>query len=122
MRTTIDLINLSLSILLDSGISERVWTRKDVSYKYLRVFRYRVYVHILKDVRSKLDDKAQECIFLGFKHKEFRYRLRDLVARKLIRSRDVVFREDQIVGDKEKSDEPQSSLQFLLFQLELLYL
>lgn len=43
-------------------------------------------------------------------HEEFRYRLRDPVARKLIRSKNVVFLENQIVGDEKKSDESQSSL------------
>ena len=48
----------------------RVWTQKDVSYKHLRVFGCRAYVHIPKDERLKLDDKAKECIFLGYEHKE----------------------------------------------------
>lgn len=33
----------------------------------------------------------------------------DPLTRKLIRSKDVVFFKDQIVGDEKKSDEPQSS-------------
>ena len=92
MRTAVDLINLFLSAPLDGAVLERVWTGKDVFYK-----------------RLKLDDKAKECIFLGYRHEEFGYRLWDLVARKLIRSRDFVFLEDQIVVDEEKSDGSQSS-------------
>ena len=109
MHTKVDLINLSPLAPLDSNIPERVWTGKDVSYKHLRVFGYRAYVHIPKDKRSKLDDKAKECIFLGYGHEEFGYILWDLVARKLIRSRDVIFLEDHIFGNAEKSNEPQSS-------------
>ena len=41
MRTTIDLINLSPSALLDVDVPERVWTGKNVSYKHLRVFGFR---------------------------------------------------------------------------------
>ena len=73
------------------------------------MFGYRAYVNIPKDERSKFDDKSKECIFLGYGHEEFGYRLWDPVARKLIRSRDVVFLEDQIVSDEEKNDESQSS-------------
>ena len=62
MRTVIDLINLSPSAPFDVDILERVWTEKDVSYKYLRVFSCTTYVHIPKDERLKLDDKAKECI------------------------------------------------------------
>ena len=105
----VDLIILSLLAPLDDDVPERVWTEKDVSYKHFRVFCCRAYVHILKDERSKLDDKANKCIFLGHRHEEFGYKSWDPVARKLIRSRDVVFLEDQIVSDAEKSDEPQSS-------------
>ena len=83
--------------ILDGDVPKRVWTRKDVSYKHLRMFSCRAYVHIPKDERSKLDNKAKEYIFLGFGHEEFGYRLCDLVARKFITSRDVVFLEDRIV-------------------------
>ena len=113
MRTAVDLINLSPSALLDGNIPERVWTGKYVTYKHLRVFGCKAYVYIPKDERSKLDDKANECIFLGYQHEEYGYKLWDLVARKLIRSRDM-FLKDQIIGDAEKSDEPQSSLDILI--------
>ena len=110
MRTAVDLINFSPSAPLDGDIHERVWTGKDVSYKHLRVFSCKAYVHIPKDERSKLDDKAKECIFLDYRHEEFGYRLWDPVAGKLIKNRNVVFLEDQIVSDEEKSDECQSSV------------
>lgn len=69
----------------------------------------RAYVHIPKDERSKLNDKANDCIFLGYEYEEFEYRLQDPVIRQLIRSKDVVFFEDRIVSDAQKSDESQSS-------------
>ena len=109
MRTALNLINISSSAPLDGNVSERVWIRKDVSYKHLRVFGYKVYVHIPKDERSKLDDKAKEFIFLGYGYEKFRYRLWDPLVRKLIWTRDVAFLEDQIVSDEEKSNEFQSS-------------
>ncbi|KAL9437320.1 hypothetical protein AB3S75_023224 [Citrus x aurantiifolia] len=55
--------------------------------------------------------KPRNAFFLGYGHEEFRYKLWELLAKKLIRSRDVVFLEDQIVSDAEKSDESQSSLE-----------
>ena len=75
MRTTIDLINISPLAPLDGNVLERLWTKKNVSYKHLRVFGCRVYVPIPKDERPKLDDKAKECIFLSYGHGEFRYKL-----------------------------------------------
>ena len=73
MCTTLDLINISLSALLNGDIPKRVWIEKDVSYKYLRVFGCRTYVHIPKDKISKPDNKVNECIFLSYGHDEFEY-------------------------------------------------
>ena len=73
------------------------------------MFGYRAYVNIPKDERSKFDDKSKECIFLGYGHEEFGYRLWDPVARKLIRNKDVMFLKDHIVGDVKKSDKSHTS-------------
>ena len=94
MRIAVDLINISLSVLLDGEVPKRVWNRKDDFYKNLRVFGCRTYVHIPKDERSKLNDKAKECIFLDYGHKKFGYRLCDLMAKKLITTRNDVFLEN----------------------------
>ncbi|KAL7219494.1 hypothetical protein ACSBR2_012530 [Camellia fascicularis] len=109
MRTTVDVINLSPSFPLNGDVPERVWTRKDVSYEHLRVFGCRAFVHILKDERSKLDSKLRQCIyiFLGYGRDEFGYRLWDLVNKKFIRNCDVVFLEDQTIGDFSKGDQPE---------------
>jgi len=99
MRTAVDLINLSLLVPLDYDIPERVWSGKDVSYSHLNVFDCRAFIHIPRNERSKLDDKARQCIFLGYGHEEYRCRLWDPIEKKLIRSRDVVFFEDQTIQE-----------------------
>ena len=76
-----------------------MWTGKDVSYDHLRVFGCRTFVHIPKDEMSKLDVKAKPCIFLGYGHEEFGYMLWDPMSKKIVRSRDVVFLEGQLVDD-----------------------
>jgi len=52
-----------------------------------------------KDKRSNLDAKTRECIFIGYGHDEFGYRFYDPVEKRLVRSRDVTFVEDQTVKD-----------------------
>ncbi|KAB5560993.1 hypothetical protein DKX38_005950 [Salix brachista] len=84
--------------------ADRVWNGKDVSYDHLRVFGCKAFVHIPKDERSKLDVKTRQCIFLGYGLDEFGYRLYDPVEKKLVRSRDVVFMEDQTIHDIEKTE------------------
>ena len=109
MRTIVDLINLSPSVPLNGDVPEKVWTGKEVSYDHLRVFGCRAFVHIPKDERSKLDPKAKQCIFLGYGHEEFGYRLYDPVDKKVVRSRDVVFLEDQTIEDIDKLESAESS-------------
>ena len=108
MRTSIDLINFSPSVPLKGDVPKTVWTGKDVSYDNLRVFGCKAFVHIPKDERSKLDVKAKPCIFLGYGHEEFRYRLWDPLSRKMVRSRDV-FLEDQLLDDGDKVEKASSS-------------
>ena len=64
MRIVVYLINLSLVAIVNDDVHNKVWTRNNVSYGYLRVFGCRAFVHIPKDERSKLDDKAKPFIFL----------------------------------------------------------
>ena len=50
-------------------------------------------MHVSKEQRSKLDDKAIPCIFVGYEDEKFDYKLWDLEKQKIVRSRDVVFHE-----------------------------
>ena len=60
------------------------------------------FLHVPKDERSKLDAKSRQCIFIGYSENEFGYRFYDPVKKKLFRSRDVKFMEDQTIGDIDK--------------------
>ncbi|PKI75267.1 hypothetical protein CRG98_004307 [Punica granatum] len=102
MRTAVDLINLTPSVALDGDVPQQVWTSKKVSYKHLRVFGCKASIHIPRDERSKLDAKVKQCIFLGFAHEEFGYRFWDLDSKKIIKSMNVVFFEDQTIEDLQK--------------------
>ena len=104
MRTAVDLINLSPSVPLEGDVPQRVWTGKEVSYGHLRVFGCKAYVHVPRDERAKLDDKAKPCIFMGYGREEFGYRLWDPIARKIVRSRDVIFLEEETSEDVERGE------------------
>ncbi|PKI73141.1 hypothetical protein CRG98_006483, partial [Punica granatum] len=98
-----------LGRLSDWTWPEQVWTGKKVSYKHIRIFGCRAFVHIPRDERSKLDAKAKQCIFLGYAHEEFGYRFWDPDNKKIIRSRDVVFLEDQTIEDLQKLEKAKVS-------------
>ena len=59
-------------------------------------------MHVPKEQRSKLDDKATPCIFIEYRDEEFGYRLWDLEMQKIVKSRDVVFHEHETIEDMEK--------------------
>ncbi|CAL1407753.1 unnamed protein product [Linum trigynum] len=105
----VDLINLSPSVPLEGDVPQRVWTGKEVSYEHLRVFGCKAYVHVPKDEREKLDEKAKPCIFMGYGREEFGYRLWDPIARKIIRSRDVIFLEDETSEDVERVEKKKNT-------------
>lgn len=42
IRIVVDLINLALITILNDNVLNRVWTRKDISYDYLRVLTVRI--------------------------------------------------------------------------------
>ena len=49
--------------------------------------------------------------FLRYGHEEFGYRLWDPMSRKIFKSRDVVFLEDQLVDDGDKVEKASSSIE-----------
>ena len=67
METTCYLVNRSpTSALIDKNPQE-VWTGKKPSIKHLKFFGCDAYVHVPKEKMSKLDNKAEKCIFIGYK-------------------------------------------------------
>jgi hypothetical protein len=65
--TTCYLVNRSPSSTLDDKNPHEVWSGKKPSLQHLRVFGCDAYVHVPKENRSKLDKKAEKCIFIGYK-------------------------------------------------------
>ena len=79
-----------------------------MSYKHLKVFGCKAFVHVPRDERSKLDSKTKQCIYLSSPSDEFGSRLWDPIKKKIVRSRDVVFIEDETIrdiGKPERSEE-----------------
>jgi len=84
----------------------------------LRVFGCKAFVHVPKDERSKLDVKTRQCIFIGYGQDEYGYRLYDPVEKKLVRSRDVEFMEDQTIKDIDKVEKTTSEKDSKLYDID----
>lgn len=63
--------------------------KPDVSL--FRVFGSLCYVHVLKDNRTKLDPKAQKCVFIGYDFQRKGWHCMDPEKKWFVISRDVVF-------------------------------
>uniref|UniRef100_A0A2N9IN96 Integrase catalytic domain-containing protein n=1 Tax=Fagus sylvatica TaxID=28930 RepID=A0A2N9IN96_FAGSY len=83
----------------------------DASYAHLKVFGCKTFAHVPKEQRLKLDDKAIPCIFIGYGDAEFGYKLWDPKKKKMIRSRDVVFHENENIKDFEKFEKSKSTVE-----------
>ena len=67
---------------------------------HLRVFGSKVFGHIPKDDRRKLDAKSIKCIFIDYYDDHKAYKMFDPSAHKVFRSRDVIFHEDANEGHR----------------------
>jgi hypothetical protein len=69
------LVNRSLFSSLVEKTPHEVWIHKKPSLEHFRVFDCDSYVHVPKKNRSKLDNKAEKCIFIGYKYGMKGYKL-----------------------------------------------
>ena len=80
---------------------QEVWTGKKPSIKHLKFFGCDAYVHVPKEKRNKLDNKAQKCIFITYKDGMKGYNIWNPITKNTIYNRDVVFREVKEVPRQE---------------------
>ena len=89
------LLNRCPTKSLQGVIPEEAWSGHKPSVTHLRVFGCVAYAKILDARRTKLDDKSEKCIFVGYGERRMGYRLYNPITKKAIMSRDVIFEEDK---------------------------
>ena len=67
---------------------------KPVSYDHLRVFGCLCYPNLTSTAKHKFSPRSTACVFLGFSTSHKGYRCLDLITRKVILSRHVIFDEN----------------------------
>jgi hypothetical protein len=82
--TTCYMVNRLPSSALDEKTPHKVWTCKKLSLMHLRVFGCDSFVHIPKENKSKLDQKVEKCIFIGYKDGLKGYKLWNLETKKVV--------------------------------------
>ncbi|GMI71530.1 hypothetical protein HRI_000822300 [Hibiscus trionum] len=69
------------------------WSDKKPGIGHLKIFGCNAYAHVPEQIRKKLDERGEQCIFIGYDERSKAYRLYNPVTKKLIISRDVEFDE-----------------------------
>ncbi|TYK18672.1 Retrovirus-related Pol polyprotein from transposon TNT 1-94 [Cucumis melo var. makuwa] len=111
VECTVYLSNRSPTRSLWNKTPQQAWTGRKPSIGHLRVFGCMAYAHIPDQKRSKLDDKSEKYVFVGYDASSKGYKLYNPVTKKTIVSRDVVFDEE---ASWNWNDEPED-YKFLCF-------
>jgi hypothetical protein len=89
------ILNRSPTKIVRDMIPQQAWSGKHHSVSHFKVFGCIAYAHVPKQTRSKLDDKSEKCIFIGYDEQSKAYKLFNPITKKVIVSRDVVFKEEE---------------------------
>ena len=84
--TTCYLKNQSPTSALVDKTPHEVWSDKNPCIAYLIIFGCDAFIHVPKEKRSKLDNKAEKCIFIGYKDGMKGYKLWNPITRKIVYS------------------------------------
>ena len=95
MNWTFYVLNRCPTFAVKDITPQEAWSGIKPSVNHFRVFGCLAHVHIPDVRRGKLDNKSFPCVLLGVSEESKGYRLFDLIAKKIIVSRDVVFEEEK---------------------------
>eukprot|EP00253_Pinus_taeda_P013036 PITA_13036 len=70
-------------------VSEKAWSGRKQGVTHMKVFGCGAYAHISDQLRKKLDNKEEKCIFIGYSEESKVYRLYNPSTKKFFVSRDV---------------------------------
>jgi hypothetical protein len=95
------LLNRSPTTSVKMKVPQEEWSGTKLNVSHLRTFGCIAYAHIPSELRKKLDDISEKCIFNGYSETSKAYRLYNPITKKLILSRDLKFLENQFLNDSE---------------------
>ncbi|MCO5556847.1 hypothetical protein L7F22_010401 [Adiantum nelumboides] len=110
--TAVYTMNRTPTAAIHGMTPEGKFTGKKPNVSHFKVFGCIAYVHVLDELRTKLDPKAEKCTFIGYSIEQKGYKCYNLVTRQVRESRDVVYDEmatcyadvkDEIGADVNKS-------------------
>ncbi|GJR65954.1 retrovirus-related pol polyprotein from transposon TNT 1-94 [Tanacetum coccineum] len=109
------LLNRCPSKSLDNKTPQEAWNGLKPIVSHLQVFRSITYVYISSQRRSKLNDRSEKHVFVGYDKQSKGYKLCNPVTRKVVVSRDIEFNKE---GSWDWSIEENERYDFLLMTNE----
>ena len=94
VNTAVYLRNRSPTVSLKQVTPYEHWTGEKPDLSHLKVFGCVAYIHVAKEKRNKFDAKSRKAIFVGYPAGTKGYKLFDISTGDFVRSRDVVFAEE----------------------------
>ena len=93
-KTTVYVQKRTPHRVLENKTPEEVFPCKKPEVIHLRIFGCPIYIHILKEKRTKLDPSGRKGIFVGYSERSKAYRIYFPGFKNIDISRDVTFYED----------------------------
>ena len=87
---------------------ETTFTGKPLHLSKLKIFGCIAYIHVSDEDRKKMDSKTIKGMFVDYDMESKAYRIYDLLQRKVIISRDVVFDESKVGFDHLSKPQPNN--------------
>lgn len=91
LKYAVEIVNVLPCAAENNKSPNEIWFSRKPELKTFRIFGCKSMVMIPKEKRKKLDDKAIECVLLGFAENAKAYRFYDKTRKVVIVSRDAVF-------------------------------
>ena len=89
------ILNKSPTKIMRDMIPQQTWSGKHHDVSNFKVFGCIAYACVPKQTMSKLDDKSEKWIFVGYDEQYKAYKLFNPITKKFIVSRDFVFKEEE---------------------------
>jgi hypothetical protein len=64
--TAVHIMNRTPTTALHGMTPKEKYSGRKLDFSHLKVFGCIAYVHILDELRTKLDPKAEKCVFIGY--------------------------------------------------------
>jgi hypothetical protein len=102
--------NRSPTISIWNITPQKAWSGHKPNISHLRVFGSMAYMHVPEQKRTKLDDRSEKLIFIGYDSSSKGYKLYNPTNGKIVVTRDGIFEEDKTWDWNVKEEEKHEFL------------